>query len=137
MARREFPSQDKEPCLSMPGFGKDSLTVLWLRNPVSHSSFPVNEGVEGVSRATDPYLVWPPTPTPHEFPDAYFGEGAPSFSFSLAREPESRLLRALHQEVSVVSIQCLKLTTFSKHFIMPRVPNKNQSFTVVMQATGK
>lgn len=60
MARREFPSQGKEPCLSMPGFGKDSLTVLWLRNPVSHSSFPVNEGVEGVSRATDPYLGCPP-----------------------------------------------------------------------------
>lgn len=74
---------------------------------------------------------------PHEFPDAYFGERAPRVSFSLSREPESGLLRSLHQEVSVASIHCLKLTTFSKHFIMPRVPNKNQSFTVVMQATGK
>lgn len=50
--------------MSTPGFGEDSLTVMWLRNPVSHSSFPVNEGVEGVSRATDTCLGWPPPSPP-------------------------------------------------------------------------
>lgn len=75
----------------MPGFGKDSLTVLWLRNPVSHSSFLVNEGIDDVSRATDSCLGGlPHISAPHEFPDAYFGERAPRVSFSLAREPESR-----------------------------------------------
>ena len=36
---------------STPGSGKDLLPVLWFRNPVSHSSFWVNEGAEAVSGA--------------------------------------------------------------------------------------
>ena len=41
---------------------------------------------------------------------------------------KSRLIRALYQEVLVTAaIQGLKLTTFSEHFITPRVPYRRVS----------
>lgn len=137
MTRRGFSSQGKELCLCL-ALVKTLLLSCGSEIQFHTVPFQLMKVLTMCPELQIPVLGGlPHISAPHEFPDAYFGERAPRVSFSLSREPESGLLRSLHQEVSVASIHCLKLTTFSKHFIMPRVPNKNQSFTVVMQATGK
>lgn len=98
--------------------------------------FGLDVGVQGVPSCIDSSCRCPSVAVSifsHWFDDASLGERALTASFPLVNALESTLITSLRQEVLVASIQCRKLTTFTKHCVILRVSYKNLSFTIVMK----